>query len=542
MTARSLARHIDRRGGHRRTALRARICTVLETLGAAGPSDQSTPELLTRLEAALAQPTGETIWLALAVIRGVLPTHATVLGTLRRARLDGALVALTAAIRAPRQGWPIERGPWREVTVVTDRILIDLNHTSQTDFATGIQRVARQVSQRWARDHDVTLIGWTRYHTSLRALTPSQSHRALYGNEPTGATTATQPQQQQLSGPPTVGAGGSTAGVIIPWRCTYLLPELLAEPIRAQALQGLLEFSGSRGAMIGFDCVPLTSAETTAEGMSGGFSLMLAAIAHGDRIAAISAGAANEYLGWRDMLAGAGLTGPDVAAISLPVEGDEASADALARAGELLVSGALPLVLVVGSHEPRKNHLAILHAAEVLWREGVPFSLAFVGGNGWRGEQFTSAVDDLMAQGRPVQLITALPDDLLWAAYRLARCVVFPSLNEGFGLPVAEALATGTPVITSDFGSMKEIAAEGGALLVDPRDDADLTRAMRILICDNNVHTRLSQEAAMRSTRTWEQYAADTWAYLVDGLPSAHPQDQTDEAVAARQDPAIGAR
>jgi len=141
-----------------------------------------------------------------------------------------------------------------------------------------------------------------------------------------------------------------------------------------------------------------------------------------------------------------------------------------------------------------------------------------------------------------VQLITALPDDLLWAAYRLARCMVFPSLNEGFGLPVAEALAIGTPVITSDFGSMREIAAEGGALLVDPRDDADLRQAMRILICDDDVHARLSQEAAMRSTRTWEQYAADTWAYLVDGRLDSPPLDPDAAASTARPDPAIGAR
>jgi glycosyltransferase involved in cell wall biosynthesis len=298
------------------------------------------------------------------------------------------------------------------VQVVTDRVLIDLHHTSQTDFATGIQRVARQVSQRWTRDHDVTLIGWNRHNTALRGLNLTQQHRALHGGSAAGDL-VTEP------------AESSDTSVIVPWHCSYVLPELLAEPARAQALQALLQFSGSRGAMIGFDCVPLTSAETTAEGMSGGFSMMLAAIAHGARIAAISAGAANEY--------------------------------------------------------------------------------------------------------------------------QLARCLVFPSLNEGFGLPVAEALASGTPVITSNFGSMKEIAAEGGALLVDPRDDADLTAAMRILICDDEVHARLSKEAAMRSTTTWEHYAAQTWAYLVDGAPVGDQDvvlahDLAAGAAHPRQDPAIGAR
>jgi glycosyltransferase involved in cell wall biosynthesis len=507
VAALNLALHVDRRGGHRRKALRARITTVIETLGATVPDHAKTAALLTQLEDVLAKPTGDTIWLSLAVLGGELPTHAQVLEALRRARLDGPLVALGSVLRAIRPGWPAERGPWREVTVVTDRVLVDLHHTSQTDFATGIQRVARQVSQRWTRDHNPTLIGWTRYHNSLRELSPNQRDRALHGGD-------------HVPGPP-----AWNTGLIVPWHCTYVLPELLAEPIRAQALQAMLEFSGCSGAMIGFDCVPLTSAETTVAGMSVGFSRLLTALAHGRRIAAISEGAANEYRGWRAMLAGTGLTGPDIAAISLPVEADEPTDDALERAADQLVSGTLPLVLVVGSHEPRKNHLAVLQAAELLWRDGVAFSIAFVGGHGWRGEQFAAAVTELSARGRPIQLITALPDDLLWAAYRLARCVVFPSLNEGFGLPVAEALGSGTPVITSDFGSMKEIAAEGGALLVNPRDDADLARAMRILICDDDVHAQLSKEAAMRSTRTWDQYAAETWTYLVEGQPGVDALD-----------------
>jgi hypothetical protein len=497
--ARALSRHIDRRGAHRRDALRARISTVIDTLGGAVPVDAPTAQLLARLNRVLAEPTGATIWLALAVLGGRLPSRATVLSILRQARLDGPLVALGPVLRAARPGWPAERGPWREITVVTDRVLVDVHHTSQTDFATGIQRVARQVTQRWYRDHRPMLIGWTRFHDSLRELSPNQADRALYGADH----------------PP--GPGAWSTALIVPWQCTYVLPELLAEPIRAQALHAMLEFSRCRSAMIGFDCVPLTSAETTAEGMSGGFSMMLAAIAHADRVATISAGAANEYLGWRDMLAGTGLTGPDIRAVSLPVEAAEPTAEALVEARELLVSGALPMVLVVGSHEPRKNHLAVLQAAELLWRDGHEFSIVFVGGNGWRGEQFTDAVGALTAAGRPVQLITALSDDLLWAAYRLARCMVFPSLNEGFGLPVAEALSIGTPVITSGFGSMAEIAAEGGALLVDPRNDADLAEAMRILVFDQSVHDRLRQEAAMRSTRTWEQYATETWSYLVEG-------------------------
>jgi glycosyltransferase involved in cell wall biosynthesis len=114
-----------------------------------------------------------------------------------------------------------------------------------------------------------------------------------------------------------------------------------------------------------------------------------------------------------------------------------------------------------------------------------------------------------------VHTIVALPDELLWAAYRLAYCTVFPSVHEGYGLPVAESLASGTPVITANFGSMSEIASQGGALLVNPRDDRDLTDALRKLLLDKGLRERLAEEATRIPVRTWEQYAAETWDYFV---------------------------
>ena len=167
------------------------------------------------------------------------------------------------------------------------------------------------------------------------------------------------------------------------------------------------------------------------------------------------------------------------------------------------------MVLVVGSHEPRKNHLAVLQAAELLWSEGVRFTLVFVGAGSWKANDYESTLDRLVMEGRPVQSLRALPDRLLWAAYRLAHCTIFPSLNEGFGLPVAESLAVGTPVITSGYGSMRDILAPNGdpvgGLLVDPRDDASLLEAMRTLLTDDATYQRLKLEAAHHVGRTWRE-------------------------------------
>lgn len=512
--ARALALHVDRRGSRRRAALRDRLGMVVETLDTAPQQGLPTVALLRRLADVLGEPAADRIWLALAVISGRLPLQSEVEAAVRRARLDGPLAAVAPVLAAVDLTYPVERQPWPRVRVVTGEVLVDLHHTSHTALATGIQRVARQAAVRWQRDHAPRFVGWTHQLDALRQLTAVQESNALHGNA------ADDPELNFAAGE-----------VIVPWKSTYLLPELLTEPERARGLLGMLRFSGGRAGMIGFDCVPLTSAETTADGMGGGYSMMLSALAHGDRIAAISESAAIEYRGWRTMLSGAGLAGPDVSAVSLPVEAVRPGDAALAEARDRLIAGGLPMVLCVGSHEPRKNHLAVLHAAELLWREDVPFSLMFVGGNAWSSEHFVHSQAAMQAAGRPVEAVRALSDQLLWAAYRLARCVIFPSMNEGFGLPVAESLASGTPVITSGFGSMREIAAHGGALLVDPRDDHSITEALRRMLTDDALHSELAAQARAVPTRTWEQYAAETWDYLTGSAQPAVGASREVEAI-----------
>jgi glycosyltransferase involved in cell wall biosynthesis len=175
------------------------------------------------------------------------------------------------------------------------------------------------------------------------------------------------------------------------------------------------------------------------------------------------------------------------------------------------------LVLCVGSHEPRKNQEAVLAAGELLSREGIDFELVFVGG-GSRGatSSFDARTSRLRSRGFPVRSLRGLSDDELWRLFARARFSVFVSLHEGFGLPVAESLALGVPVLTSDFGSLAEIAALGGCLTVDPRDDDAIAEAMRRMLTDDELILRLRAEAAAIPARGWRDYADDLW--LTAGL------------------------
>lgn len=492
-----------------RHGLRRRVRTLLGALGHRAPAGDD--RLLEALEAALEPVSRPAIWLALAVLTGQLPESASVISATRKAQLDGVFSALDEVIG---RLWSSEPDAWPEVEVVTDQVVVDLHHTSETEFATGIQRVVRAVASRWDRDHDLLLAGWTEHYLGLRRLSAEEQRRALWGPEP--VTLAGEPERPSPTGS-TVTAPSRNAPTIVPWHCTVLVPELAAEPGRALRYQALAAFSGSTTGIIGYDCVPVMASETSAEGMAAAFSLHLAAVARMDRVAAISDAAASEYSAWRSMLAGSGRAGPEVRSVPLTVEAKVPTDAAMQAARDLLCIGQLPVVLAVGSHEPRKNHMAVLHAAEILWQEGMEFSLTFVGGHSWKSESFSAQVQTLQGAHRPVQAIRALSDELLWAAYRVAYCTVFVSVHEGFGLPVAESLASGTPVVASNLGSMLELASRGGSLVADPAQDDAIAGALRRILRQPVLRQRLAEEAAALPWRSWDHYASEVWQFLVGG-------------------------
>lgn len=472
----------------------------LQTLLSALEPDSRAPEghvaLLDRLSTHYVDPAHDKVWLALAVLRAEFPTSMQVTDAVRQIRLNGPLPVLKNLNKTAVRSGAAGRFAVRPVRVVVGATVVDVHHTAQTGLATGIQRVVRKTIEHWVDSgRELVLVGWGSTYGGLRELSSTERENALYG---------TYPQAERAR----------TGEVTIPWKSTYILPELAIEQERTTRIQAMAEFSGNKTYAIGFDCVPLTSAETTGLGMGGAFAKNLAAVARFDKVATISEAAAIEYGGWKRMLSGAGLTGPEITSVFLAADAGTVTDAELAMAQASLVIDDLPLLLCVGSHEPRKNHLAVLSAAEELWRAGHKFCLSFVGGNSWGGRAFATELEQLQDLGRPVQSISAISDALLWGGYRLARATVFPSLNEGFGLPVAESLAVGTPVVTSDFGSMKEICAQGGAVLINPRSDADLADGLQRALFDTELNERLRAEARGRQNKTWEEYANEVWDYF----------------------------
>ena len=487
-----------------------RVGLVVEALGGQPPGGRHTlAALAQQLEQAAKHgdlAAYSAYWLSHAVLTGSYPIADDVERSVRQARLDGALAAL-GRIQPPTRR--ARRGPIRhnapEVEIVQHRVVVDVSHTANSDTLTGIQRVVRETVGRWVRDgRPVDLVVFDRSLRTYRRASTDQALRA-----------------QGRPAPPANPRARPDGNVVVPWNSTVVVPELAGEYDRALRLLAVGRHSGNRLSLIGCDCIPVTTPETVNSAAVPAYYKYLSWVKEADTIAAISKAAAVEFTGFTRMLGALDRSGPSVVEVTLPSEAPPTSQSDRAEAAHALGATSLPLVLVVGSHEPRKNHLAVLHAAELLWRRGHVFTLAFVGGHAWKSEAFDRRVAELRASGRPVGIHRSLDDRLLWAAYRIAHHTVFPSLNEGFGLPVAESLATGTPVITSNFGSMAEIASDGGALLVDPRDDTAIALAMASLLEDDALHHMLAEQALARPRRTWDQYADEVWQTLAPTAKSA---------------------
>lgn len=130
-------------------------------------------------------------------------------------------------------------------------------------------------------------------------------------------------------------------------------------------------------------------------------------------------------------------------------------------------------VLWCGTHEPRKNLATLLRAFELLVAGGEDVDLLLVGPEGWGPQTRPPA-----AVAARVRTAGFLPPARLHAAYAGAAAFAFPSLREGFGMPVLEAMAHGVPVVTSAGSAMAEVA-DGAAVLVEPRDPDAVAEGLR---------------------------------------------------------------
>lgn len=174
--------------------------------------------------------------------------------------------------------------------------------------------------------------------------------------------------------------------------------------------------------------------------------------------------------------------------------------------------------LFVGSLEPRKNLSLLLDAWELLRRDRPEAArpLLLAGPPGWKNRELRERIAALEPAG--VRLLGRLERPALARLVASATALVYPSLFEGFGLPVAEAMACAVPVVVSDRSSLPEIAGDGG-VVVDADDPAALAAAMELLVVEPASARALGEQGRERSRRvTWESAARELTAVFREAL------------------------
>ncbi len=168
-------------------------------------------------------------------------------------------------------------------------------------------------------------------------------------------------------------------------------------------------------------------------------------------------------------------------------------------------------VLNVGSLEPGKNRARLIHAMRQLRDEGVDNALLVVGQKAWDYERDFQLVNELGMRDRVV-FAGYVPQADMPALYSGATAFACPSLYEGFGLPILEAMACGAPTLTSNVSATAEVAGEA-ALLVDPLSVAAIRDGLRELLTDETLRARLSEAGRARAAEfSWSRAADETHA------------------------------
>ena len=183
------------------------------------------------------------------------------------------------------------------------------------------------------------------------------------------------------------------------------------------------------------------------------------------------------------------------------------------RRARIRMRYALPerFILYVGAIEPRKNLRRLMTAFATARHAGIPHELVCVGPYGWSSRDLYEHIDALGLR-RVVHFTGYVPIEDLPVIYNLGEFFVFPSIYEGFGLPVIEAMACGTPVITANTSSLDEIAAGAGET-IDPRDVDALADAIIRLATDAELRRHLAVRGLARAQEfSWTRTAKEMMA------------------------------
>lgn len=376
-------------------------------------------------------------------------------------------------------------------------ILLDLTHTSHTRARTGVQRVCRALRRSLATIAEIAPITHDPFRNAWRPLQAWEDTN-LESPAPAPKRGAQWPLSRRITG--RTARWLKRAAPDLPPADALVVPEIFS-PSAASAFPDLFrEINGPKIALF-HDAIALKFPELSPQKTVARFPAYLRELLMFDGIAAVSEYSRQSLLDyWRWL----GVSKhPPVVTIPLGLELPAIRSDTSAQ-------NPIPIVLCVGSIEGRKNHIALLDACERLWTRGLAFELHLIGlAHAQTGRTALEKIRALQARGRALRYDGPQDDAALDASYGRCDFTVYPSLCEGFGLPVLESLTHGKPCICSAQGALGESAIGGGCLTLAGLDAASIAEAIAQLIESPSRRDELRREAASRTYRTWHDYAGE---------------------------------
>ena len=382
-------------------------------------------------------------------------------------------------------------------------LLFDATHTSHTHAQTGIQRVSRSLFAELGKSQEVAGICYDPYQKVWRKLVAKEENQLKPASPMAGNSRgALWSMRQRYTGRIRRWLKIQSR---LPAATGLICPEFFSTKVGANLPAIFSQVTGPRVALF-YDAIPLQFPELTPPGTVARFPAYLRELVQFDGIAAISETSATvlrDYWQWLGV-----LNPPPVVAIPLAID------------ARLPTPAGIPLrtpprLLCGCTIEGRKNHLALLEACEDLWKQGLEFELQLMGLA--RNDTAAPALGKIAAlqhAGRPLLYEGVATNEEIEFAYCQCSFTIYPSLVEGFGLPVLESLGFGKPCICSAKGALGESAQGGGCVALDSVGRESLATAIKDLLTNREFLASLSRAARARRFNTWADYARDLvhWA------------------------------
>ena len=387
------------------------------------------------------------------------------------------------------------------VNLEPDSICIDISHTINYPFNTGIQRVIRQLGANLLTNPRVNWVVWNENHQVWQlvdrkivseklpfrheAETSSvekkngrivkvliaafwhglfSSYRYLISNSGREQALRTSLLMRSIkffkSRHLNNSTGGNYLSESIQVPLLYNQTLLIVEPIQGERIVSRLLYFRNIGnlSVLVYDLLPISNPEFFASSSIQTFPNYLNLLSKASNIVTIS-----EFTLKQVKKFTIEDSNRNIKSIHLPIGFNEVLDDKS--------NGVTPpKFLCVGSIEPRKNHLSILRAAEDCWQKGFEFQLVLAGGQGWNNGSVIEYCKELKTKNRDLRIINDASDSALLHLYSEAFVYISVPWVEGFGLPLAEAMSTGKPVIASDISSHREFGEKKNVFFVAPDD------------------------------------------------------------------------